>query len=134
MRLGHPFILSPSSPHSNDHSTLQAQPSLAHSAPFPLPPLSRLSPAPSPRPFPLQVRAQGVQIVLADQMPHASYRPTYAAISYPYRLRHLAEAPYPPNTCFRTALFINAFTNSIAFNPNPNTSDCFSPVMIGVHK
>eukprot|EP00198_Chlamydomonas_reinhardtii_P009241 XP_001698578.1 predicted protein [Chlamydomonas reinhardtii] len=81
-----------------------------------------------------EVRAQGVQIVLADQMPHASYRPTYAAISYPYRLRHLAEAPYPPNTCFRTALFINAFTNSIAFNPNPNTSDCFSPVMIGVHK
>ncbi|KAG2433297.1 hypothetical protein HXX76_008364 [Chlamydomonas incerta] len=81
-----------------------------------------------------EVRAKGVQIVLADQMPHASYRPTYAAISYPYRLRHLAEAPYPPNTCFRTALFINAFTNSIAFNPNPNTSDCFSPVMIGVHK
>ncbi|GLI62250.1 hypothetical protein VaNZ11_004827 [Volvox africanus] len=81
-----------------------------------------------------EVREQGIQIVLADQMPHASYRPTYAAISYPYRLRHLAEAPYPPNTCFRTALFINAFTNSIAFNPNQNTSECFSPVMIGVHK
>ncbi|GFR50744.1 hypothetical protein Agub_g13010 [Astrephomene gubernaculifera] len=81
-----------------------------------------------------EVRERGVQLVIADQMPHASYRPTYAAISYPYRLRHLAEAPYPPNTCFRTALFINAFTNSIAFNPNPNTSNCFSPVMIGVHR
>ncbi|EFJ51530.1 hypothetical protein VOLCADRAFT_87643 [Volvox carteri f. nagariensis] len=81
-----------------------------------------------------EIRNQGVQIVIADQMPHASYRATYAAISYPYRLRHLAEAPYPPNTCFRTALFINAFTNSIAFNPNPNTSRCFSPIMVGVHR
>ena len=59
-----------------------------------------------------QVKAQGVQIVIADSMPHASYRPTYAAISYPYRLRHLAEAPYPPNTCFRTALFINGLRAS----------------------
>lgn len=67
-------------------------------------------------------------------MPHASYRPTYAAISYPYRLRHLAADPYPPNTCFRTALFINAFTNSLAFNPNANLSDCFSPLMVGFHK
>ncbi|KXZ46957.1 hypothetical protein GPECTOR_39g451 [Gonium pectorale] len=81
-----------------------------------------------------EVREKGVQIIIADQMPHASYRPTYAAISYPYRLRHLAESPYPPNTCFRTALFINAFTNSIAFNPNTNTSDCFSPIMIGVNR
>lgn len=81
-----------------------------------------------------QVREHGIQIVIADQMPHASYRPTYAAISYPYRLRHLAEAPYPNGTCFRTALFINAFTNSMAFNPNANTSTCFSPIMLGVHR
>lgn len=81
-----------------------------------------------------EIKQMGLQIVIADQMPHASYRSTYAAISYPYRLRHLAENPYPNGTCFRTALFINAFTNSMAFNANPNTSTCFSPIMVGVHK
>lgn len=72
------------------------------------------------------------QVVVTDRAPATSFLETWARISRPHRLRVLADDPFPPNTCFRSAYHVYTFAAGIGYNTNPATIVCESPVIMSL--
>ncbi|KAG2426196.1 hypothetical protein HXX76_013177 [Chlamydomonas incerta] len=81
---------------------------------------------------PRDVAERGVQVVIADQAPPTGFLETWARMSRPHRLRVLAQDPFPPGTCFRSAFHIYTFAAGIGYNTNGDTVHCESPVVAGL--